>query len=139
MSLITQGRVKWHECVVELLGQSDAIADRDEDGRAVYYLFGWSGTVQYIDPRGHLTEVEASLGSVRMDGFALFTKADLGTDRIVVAEIETPRNGSHRIYASIGNSERAARQGRSFDCTITDKPELITDAAIRVAIMQVSD
>lgn len=139
MSLITQGRVMWHECVVELLGQSDAIADRDEDGRAVYYLFGWSGNIQYIDPRGRLTDAEASLGSVRMDGFALFTKADLGTNRIVVVEIETPRNGSHRVYARIGDSERAARQGRSYDCTIIDKPEFINDEAVRVAITQVSD
>ena len=139
MSLISQGRIKWHECVIELLGQSDAIADRDEDGRAVYYLFGWSGTLQYIDARGHLTQAEVSLGSVRMDGFALFTKADLGTDRIVVVEIETPRNGSHRVYARIGNSERAARQGRSFDCTITDRPEFIADDAARASITQVSD
>lgn len=139
MSLITQGRVKWHECVVELLGRSDAIADRDEDGRAVYYLFGWSGGLQFIDGRGHLTQAEVSLGSVRMDGFALFTKADIGTDRIVIADIETPRNGSHRVYARIGNSERAARQGRSFDCSIIDKPEFIDDQVVRATITQVSD
>ena len=43
MTTASLDRVKWHECVVDLLGRSDAIADRDDDGRAVYYLFGWSG------------------------------------------------------------------------------------------------
>jgi hypothetical protein len=139
MTLITDGRVKWHECVIDLLGRSDAIADRDEDGRAVYYLFGWSGQAQYIDGKGHLTQAEVSLGSVRMDGFALFTKADMESGRIVVAEVQTPRDGKEVVYAKITGSERAARQGRSFDCLIIDRPETLDDQTIRVTISQTSD
>lgn len=139
MTLISDGRVKWHECVIDLLGRSDAIADRDEDGRAVYYLFGWSGQAQYIDGKGRLSEAEVSLGSVRMDGFALFTKVELEAERIVLTEILTPREGKQIVYARITGSERAARQGRSFDCLIIDKPETLDDQTVRVTITQTSD
>lgn len=139
MTILTDGRVKWHECVVDLLGRSDAIADRDEDGRAVYYLFGWSGQAQFIDGKGHLSQSEVSLGSVRMDGFALFTKAELEADRTVVAEVRTPRDGNKIVYARITGSERAARQGRSFDCLIIDKPDTLDDQTVRVTITQTFD
>lgn len=139
MTVLTDSRVKWHECVIDLLGRSDAIADRDEDGRAVYYLFGWSGQAQFIDGKGRLTQAETSLGSVRMDGFALFTKVELEADRVVLAEIQTPRDDKQTVYAKITGSERAARQGRSFDCLIIDKPETLDDQTVRVTITQTSD
>jgi len=127
MTVLTDSRVKWHECVIDLLGRSDAIADRDEDGRAVF------------DGKGRLTQAETSLGSVRMDGFALFTKVELEADRVVLAEIQTPRDDKQTVYAKITGSERAARQGRSFDCLIIDKPETLDDQTVRVTITQTSD
>lgn len=139
MSLISLGRVQWHECVVDLLGRSDAIADRDDDGRAVYYLFGWAGMLQYIDGDGKFSEAEASLGSVRMDGFSLFTKAQLDTERVILLDIATSKSEPQRVYARVAASERAARQGKSFDCMIIDKPEFLDDRVVRVSISQVSD
>ncbi|MFG0293360.1 MAG: hypothetical protein ACIAQF_04000 [Phycisphaerales bacterium JB065] len=129
-------RVKWHECVVELLSRSDAIADRDDDGRAVYYLFGWAGSVQFTDSRGQLTTVEACLGSVRMDGFSLLTKAELPADQIVIAEIECADGIERRIFAKIESAESAARHGKTFECSVIDRPEDIGENAIRLRMKQ---
>lgn len=136
MSQVSLDRVKWHECVIDLLSVSDVIADRDEDGRAVYYLFGWSGTVQFVDERGHLTQVPASLGSVRMDGFSLLTKAHLDTDRIVVATVRSPSGTERRVYALTRSSERAAKHGNSIDCAIVDQPDALGETAIRLTVTQ---
>jgi hypothetical protein len=136
MSKVSLDRVKWHECVVDLLSVSDVIADRDDDGRAVYYLFGWSGNIQFIDDRGHLTEIGASLGSVRMDGFSLLTKARLEPDRVVVATIQSPNGEDRRVHALTRSSERAARHGHSIDCMVIDRPDAVGDRAVRLTVAQ---
>ncbi|XHC25976.1 MAG: hypothetical protein ACFHWZ_01325 [Phycisphaerales bacterium] len=136
MSKASLDRVKWHECVIDLLSVSDAIADRDDDGRAVYYLFGWTGHVQFIDHRGHLVEVPASLGSVRMDGFSLLTKADLEPERVVVATVRSPNSADRRVYALTRSSDPAAKHGRSIDCVVIDQPETLGDSAIRLTVAQ---
>ncbi len=136
MTAASLDRVKWHECVVDLLSRSDAIADRDDDGRAVYYLFGWSGNVQFIDSRGHLMDLTACLGSVRMDGFSVLTKAKLPTDHVVIAEIECPDGTERRIFARVGNIEPAAHHGQTIECAVIDRPETIGESAIRLRVKQ---
>lgn len=132
-------RVKWHECVIDLLSRSEAIADRDDDGRAVYYLFGWGGAIQFIDDRGHLRTTAATLGSVRMDGFSLLTKADLPSDRTVVARIESPQGVERCIHARTVQSEPAARHGRAVECAIIDQPRSVAHDAVQVRVAQSFD
>lgn len=119
---ISTDRLRWHECVVDLLSRSEAIADRDADGRAIYYLFGWSGTIQFVDTRGHLSTLKAGLGSVRMDGFSILSQASLERGRTVVATIESPAGHARKIYATVLNTEPAGRHGQTIDCAVTEEP-----------------
>ncbi|MFU8828632.1 MAG: hypothetical protein ACNA8P_04260 [Phycisphaerales bacterium] len=139
MTQISTDRLRWHECVVDLLSRSEAIADRDEDGRAVYFIFGWSGSLQFIDARGHLSTLSAGLGCVRMDGFSILGKSSLEIGRIVATTVESPTGTPRRIFATVTRSEPAGRHGQTIDCTIIDEPTHTDDQTVIFKVCQEYD
>ncbi len=126
-------RVKWHECVIDLLSVSDAIADRDDEPGGTTCS---AGPVTFSSSiTGATVEVPASL-SVRMDGFSLLTKADLEPERVVVATVRSPNSADRRVYALTRSSDPAAKHGRLDRCVVIDQPETLGDSAIRLTVAQ---